>query len=102
MGDDAIIIIAVVVALMIVGWLLYLAAGLVLLFTAFVMELPTILAIVMFIIFPPTLIVFLVGLAFVHFGIADAMARADSAAPKRTDGDAGKEGARRRALGYDE
>ena len=90
MGDDAILIIIVlVIALMLIGWLLYLAAGLVLLFTAFVMQLPIILSIIMFILFPPTLIVFLVGLAFLHFGIA-------------ADRDGEKERSRRRALGYDE
>ena len=79
MSEEAIIIIILaIIAIFIIGWLLYLAAGLVLVFTAFVMELPIILAIIMFILFPPTLIVFLVGLAFIHFGVADAMARSNS------------------------
>ncbi len=79
MSDTAIlIIIGVVVALVVVVWLLYLAAGLVLMFTAFVMTLPTIVAILMFILFPPTFIVFLVGLAFIQLGIADALASSKS------------------------
>ncbi len=50
MSDTAIlIIIGVVLALAVVVWLLYLAAGLVLMFMAFVRELPAIVAILMFI-----------------------------------------------------
>lgn len=83
MSDDAIIIfIVLIAALAVIGWLCYLGAGLVLAFTAFVMELPTILSIIMFIIFPPTLMVFLVGLAFIHFGIANAITKSDSNAIK--------------------
>ncbi len=129
MSDTAVIIIIIVVAvivLAIVVWLLYLAAGLVLLFTAFVMELSPIVAILMFILFPPTLIVYLAGLAFIQFGVADALARSDSEqsahAPAPSDSEQSadalarldseqsnvsqREGeaerARRRALGYDE
>jgi hypothetical protein len=69
-------------------------AGLVIAFTAFTVGLPPIIAILMFIIFPPTFIVFLVGLAFIQFGVADAMTG------ERRDVD--KERARKRALGYDE
>lgn len=79
MSDTAIlIIIGVVVVLAIVVWLLYLAAGLVLMFTAFVMELPTMVAILMFILFPPTLIAYLVGLAFIQFGVTGTLAPSDS------------------------
>lgn len=79
MSDTAILIIfAGVIALGIVVWLLYLAAGLVLLFTTFVMQLPIIVAILMFILFPPTLIIFLTGLAFIQFGVAEAAVPSDS------------------------
>lgn len=77
-GTAILIIFGVVIALGIVVWLLYLAAGLVLMFTAFVMQLPIIVAILMFILFPPTLIVFLTGLAFIQFGVAEASALSDS------------------------
>jgi hypothetical protein len=66
------VIVAAVIA--IVGWLLYLAAGLVLLFTVFVMGLHPILAILLFILFPPLLIVFLFGLLFMQLGVADWLA----------------------------
>ena len=90
MGNEAILtILGLVIGLMLIGWLLYLGAALVLAFTNFVMQLPMIISIIMFILFPPTIIVFLVGLAFLHFGIA-------------SDRDRKKETARRRALGYDE
>ena len=103
MSDDTLIIIVVIViALAIIVWLLYLAAGLVLVFTAFVIELPLILSIIMFIIFPPTLIVFLVGLAFMYFGIADAMIGSDSGTPKLTERAKEREKKRRQALGYEE
>ena len=109
MSETAIAIIALVIfAVLIIGWLLYLAAGLVLVFTAFVMKLPTILAIIMFILCPPTLIVFLVGLAFIHFGIADRLAGSNSdqstgvETTKLSKRDMEKERERRRALGYDE
>ncbi len=104
MSDTAIlIIIGVVVALVIVVWLLYLAAGLVLMFTAFVTELPTIVAVLMFILFPPTFIVFLVGLAFIKFGIADALASSDSGQPavRISERDRKRIAKERAAKGYD-
>ncbi len=106
MSDTAVLIIVIAVIalaiLAIVVWLLYLAAGLVLAFTAFVMELPIIVTILMFILFPPTLIVFLVGLAFIWFGVADALASSDSEQSNVSQREGEAERARRRALGYDE
>lgn len=103
MSDEVVLIIVVaVIGLVIVGWVLYLAAGLVLAFTAFVMELPTIVTVLMFIVFPPTFIVFLVGLAFIRFGIADALVPSDSDQSTVSKRDSEAERARRRALGYDE
>lgn len=79
MSDDAVIIIVVIaIALIVLVWLSYLAAGIVLAFTAFVMDLPLIVTVLMFILFPPTLIVFLVGLAFIYFGIIDRLAGSNS------------------------
>lgn len=103
----AIIVIALIV-LAIVVWLLYLASALILGFTVFVLELPLIVSIIMFIVFPPTLIVFLVGLAFIRFGIADAFAGSSVDEPKLVDGPkrsdraAERERKRRQALGYEE
>ena len=103
MSDTAVLIIVIaVIALAIVVWLLYLAAALVLVFAAFVMELPIIVTILMFILFPPTLIVFLVGLAFIRFGVADALAPSDSEQSNVSQREGEAERARRRALGYDE
>lgn len=62
---------ALLVIVGIVVAIAYLAAGMTLAFTAFVMSLPLIISIVMFIVFPPTLIVFLVGYAMIQFGVAD-------------------------------
>lgn len=104
MSDTAIIIIiGVVIALVIVVSLLYLAAGLVLMFTAFVMELPTIVTILMFILFPPTFIVFIVGLAFIKFGIADTLVSSDSnqVAVRTSDRDRKRIAKERAAKGYD-
>jgi len=106
--DTVIIIVVVAIALIVLVWLLYFAAGLVLVFTVFVMELPIVLTILMFIIFPPTLFVFLVGLAFIRFGIADALAAStsdrstDTDTPKLNKRDIEKERKKRKALGYDE
>lgn len=96
------IIVIVLIVLGIVVWLLYLASALVLVFTGFVLELPLIVSIIMFVVFPPTLIVFLVGLAFIHFGIAEAFAGSEVDAPKLSSRAAERERKRRQALGYDE
>ena len=72
--DGSLIFLGIFALLVIVGIVIaiaYLAAGMTLAFTAFVMNLPLIISIVMFIVFPPTLIVFLVGYAMIQFGVAD-------------------------------
>jgi hypothetical protein len=50
------VLIFAVLALAVIAWVVYLSAGLILAFTAFVMGLPTILVILMFVIFPPTFV----------------------------------------------
>lgn len=104
MSDDAVVVfILIAIALMVLALLLYLAAGLVIVFAAFVMELPLIIAVLMFVLFPPTLVVFLVGLAFIRFGVADRLAESKSdEVVKLSKRDMGKERERRKALGYDE
>lgn len=65
-----------IVALLGVGvviWLAVLASALTIAFTGFVMRLPIFLSLVMFVLFPPTLIVFLSGYAMLEFGFADKM-----------------------------
>ena len=54
-------------ALLIIAFLAIVAGGLIVMFTAFVNELPLVLTILMFILFPPTLILYLVGLALIFF-----------------------------------
>lgn len=76
------VVVALVAAVLVIGvllWIVYVAAASILAFTAFVMGLPTILAILMFIIFPPTFVVFLIGYGMIKFGIADSMS------PEKTD-----------------
>jgi len=105
-GDTVFIVIVVaVVAVIVIGWLLYLAAGLIMLFTAFVAELPVIISILLFVLFPPTLVVFLVGLAMLKLGLAERFVERslrDPDAPKPTSRSARKALEKRRALGYDE
>ena len=108
MSDDTLVIIAIVLgALAIIVFVLYLAAGLVLMFTAFVYQLPLIISIIMFIVFPPTLIVYLVGLAFLFFGLGDKLLDGESGESTISGGSyepkiSERERARRRALGYDD
>ncbi len=75
--DNAVLVFLAVIALLfivsIVAAVAYFAAGMTLAFTAFVMNLPIVISIVMFIVFPPTLIVFLVGYAMIELGIADRL-----------------------------
>lgn len=79
MSETAILIaFAVVIGLGMLIWVLYLAATLVLLFTAFVIQLPIIFSILMFILFPPTFIVFLAGLAFIQLGVGETPVSSDS------------------------
>ena len=66
MTEDQIITLIIIV--LIALFLLYLAAGLVVIFTGFVLSLPPILYILLFILFPPTLIVVLIGLLFIALG----------------------------------
>jgi len=67
----AVLFVAFVALLLILGlivWLVPIAAQLVLAFTVFLLDLPILLTILVFILFPPTLIVFLIGLALMQFG----------------------------------
>jgi hypothetical protein len=68
-----VVLVFAVIALAVLAWIVYASAGLILAFTAFVMGLPTILVILMFVIFPPTFVVFLIGVAMLKLGVADAM-----------------------------
>jgi hypothetical protein len=54
-------------ALGLVLWLIPPAARLVIAFTVFLMELPLLVTVLVFILFPPTLIVFLMGLALMRW-----------------------------------
>lgn len=54
-----------------ISWLFPIAARLVISFTVFLMELPFILTLLVFILFPPTLIVFLVGFVLLRLGLGD-------------------------------
>lgn len=68
----AVVLGAVVVVVALAILLTYLAGGLVLAFTGFVamlLESSPILAILLFILFPPTLIVFLVGITMIKLGL---------------------------------
>lgn len=79
MTDGSLLLVALVVLLWVLGlaaaiaiFLGFVAGGLVLAFTAFVASLwdsVPLLVILMFILFPPTLIVYLVGLAMIKLGI---------------------------------
>jgi len=78
MSDATVVIIVVFAALMalslvlgLIVWLVPIAARLVLAFTAFLMGLPLLLTILIFILFPPTLIVFLIGVALMQLGVGE-------------------------------
>ncbi len=76
MATSEIWIIVGVIALIAVGvvvWLAVLASALTIAFTGFVMRLPIFISLIMFVLFPPTLIVFLSGYAMIEFGFADKM-----------------------------
>jgi hypothetical protein len=62
-------------------WVFYLAAGLVLAFTGFVVGLPLLLFILMFVLLPPPFMVLLVGCVFVLFGLAGRSKAPDSGSP---------------------
>jgi len=49
------------ILIVVVGWLLWLASAVLVLFATFVMGLPTLVSVLLFILFPPSLIAFLVG-----------------------------------------
>ena len=68
MSDQAVFIVVILaVALLIIGLLVYVAGGLIVMFTVFVGELPLILTVLLFILFPPSLILYLIGLAIIFF-----------------------------------
>lgn len=82
MSDTAIVIIVVLAALFIlllalglIIWLVPVAARLVLAFTAFLMGLPFLVTILVFILFPPTLVVFLIGIALMQLGVGEDQER---------------------------
>jgi hypothetical protein len=82
MSDTAIVITVVLAALVIlllalglIVWLVPVAARLVLAFTAFLMGLPFLLTILVFILFPPTLVVFLIGIALMQLGVGEDQER---------------------------
>lgn len=82
MSDTAIVIIVVLAALSIlllalglIVWLVPVAARAVLAFTAFLMGLPFLLTILVFILFPPTLVVFLIGIALMQLGVGEDQER---------------------------
>ena len=68
-----VVLVAAVIIIGVVVWIVQIAAASILAFTAFVMGLPTVLAILMFIIFPPTFVVFLIGYGLIKFGVAEKM-----------------------------
>ena len=82
MSDPAITVLFVVAAILLVlVWTLYLVVGLMLGLTAFVIGLPLLLFILMFIMVPPPFIVLLVGGFFVLFGLAGRPKASDSGTP---------------------
>jgi len=73
MSEDAwIILIVAILAVALIAWVIQLASGLILIFTYFVMGLPTLVAILMFVLFPPSLLVFLVGIAMMKLGVGES------------------------------
>ena len=60
--------VVLLLALALIAWLVPFVARLVLAFTAFVMDLPLLLGLLLFILFPPTLVVFLIGIALMQLG----------------------------------
>lgn len=66
MSDNVVfLIIALFVVVTVAGWLIYLGYNLILAFTVFVMGLPLIFMILLFVLFPPSFIVFLIGLVLI-------------------------------------
>jgi type IV secretory pathway TrbL component len=63
--------IAAFLGLGILIWLTVLASAATIIFTDFVMKLPLLLSLLLFILFPPLLIVFLSGYAMIKYGFAD-------------------------------
>jgi hypothetical protein len=82
MSDPAITVLFVIAAILLVlVWTLYLVVGLMLGLTAFVIGLPLLLFILMFIMVPPPFIVLLVGGFFVLFGLTGRPKASDSGKP---------------------
>ena len=65
MSDNEVAILIVIVLIAI--FLIWIASKLIIVFTLFALELPLIISIPMFILFPPTFIVFLIGLFLLMF-----------------------------------
>jgi len=71
MSDPAITALILIGAILLtLVWVFYLAAGLVLAFTGFVIGLPLLLFILIFVLLPPPFVVLLVGCVFILFGLA--------------------------------
>jgi len=116
------IILLVILGLVITASLLYFAAGLILAFTLFTIKLPKFIMIIMFIFFPPTLIVFLTGLFIIDNRFGDKLVSSDTNKTSRknstqrkissnkkgewntllTERDKEEEKRRRQSLGYDQ
>ena len=68
MDDNSLLTIIILIAVLFVaGWLLRFCASLIVFFTAFIIELPLVISILLFILFPPTIIAFLIGLLLIDF-----------------------------------
>lgn len=63
--------IAALVVVALIVWISMVASALTIAFTVFMMDLPIFISLLLFILFPPTLIVFLSGYAMIEFGVAD-------------------------------
>ena len=77
MGEAVVIIIVLAIIgglIALIAWLAFISSAVTIIFTEFVMRLPLIVSLIMFVLFPPTLIVFLVGFFMIEAGIAERIA----------------------------
>jgi hypothetical protein len=68
MNSTALMLLLVLLGIFVAGWALYWAAALLIAFAVFVMELNAILVLLMFVLFPPSLLAFLAGYALLKMG----------------------------------
>ncbi len=68
MDPTTLTLLLIVLGVIVGGWLLYLAAAALIIFARFVGELHPLLAVLMFFLFPPSLLAFLVGYALMRWG----------------------------------